>query len=70
LKGNVAVGRLLDNIRDLGEQSDDKRAKRIVVVHDQCTHDTPLPPRTLALGLDYVHVSRDQALARAVPLAA
>jgi hypothetical protein len=70
LKGNVAVGRLLDNIRDLCEQSDDKRAKRIVVVHDQCPHETPLPPRTLALGLDYAQLSRTQALARAVPLAA
>jgi hypothetical protein len=57
LKGNVAVGRLLDNIRDLCEQSDDKRAKRIVVVHDQCPHETPLPPRILALGLDYAQIS-------------
>jgi hypothetical protein len=34
LKSDVAVGRLLDNIRDISEQSHDKRAKRFVVVHD------------------------------------
>jgi hypothetical protein len=40
LNRDVAVGRLLDNIGDLCEQSDDQRAKRIVVVHDQCPHET------------------------------
>jgi hypothetical protein len=57
LHSNLSVSRLLDNIRDISEQSDDKRAKRIVVIHDQCTHKTPLPPRT-PTGLDYVKVSQ------------
>jgi hypothetical protein len=69
LHSNLSVSRLLDNIRDISEQSDDKRAKRIVVVHDQCTHKTPLPPRT-PTGLDYVQVwqrSRHRSLAFVVP---
>jgi len=34
LKSYLAIGGPLDNIRDTLEQSNDKHAKRIVVIHD------------------------------------